>query len=143
MIVKLKSRKYKSSQVCLKHTTDEMWGIIFKMLFQSFVFEWLHHICSAVNALHNTCDRFATLIEVYIQSLPRVYIGISNVFTKEKKSRITVSVFRLVRQLGSLSGPVFELKRILSSKRCNSAWIKLIPEAFSWYVITNFFWRKK
>ena len=81
-----------------RNLPDEIWEIIFKMIFQSCVFEWPHHICSVFNALHKTCDRFATLIEVYFQSLPQIYIGISDVLPKEKKSRITVSVLRLVRQ---------------------------------------------
>ena len=114
-----------------RNLPHEIWEIIFKMVFQSCVFEWPHHICSVFNALHNTCDRFTTLIEVYFQSLPRIYIGISDVLSKEKKSRITVSVLELVRQLRSFSGPVLGLKRILSSKRWNSAWIELMPERFS------------
>ena len=80
-----------------RNLLDEIREIIFKMVFQSCVFEWSHHICSVFNALHNTGDPFATLIEVYFQSLPRIYIGISNVLPKEKKIRITVSVLRLVR----------------------------------------------
>ena len=71
------------------------------------------------------------MIEVYFQSFPRIYIGVSDVLSKEKKKRITVSDLKLVKQLGSFSGPVLELKRILSSKRWNSAWIELMPEAFS------------
>ena len=37
------------------------------------------------------CDRFVTLIEVCFQSLPRIYIGISDVPPEEKKSGITFS----------------------------------------------------
>ena len=80
------------------------------MFIQSCAFEWPHHTCSVFNALYNTC-------EVYFQSPTRIYIGISDALAKEKKSRITASVLRLVRQLGSFNGPALELKRILSSKR--------------------------
>ena len=72
-----------------------------------------NHICTVFNALYNICDRFVTLIEVYFQSFPRIYIGISNVLPKKKKSRINVSVLRLLRQLGSFSGPVLELKHFV------------------------------
>ena len=105
--------------------------------FSSLVSSNLHFICNHIytvfNALYDTCDRFATLVEVYFQSFPQIYIDISDVLPKEKKSRINVSVLRLVRQLGSFSGPVLELKHILSSKRCNSGRIELMPEPFSWY----------
>lgn len=85
-----------------RNLPDELWQIIFKMTFQSFVYEWPHHICSELNTLYNTRDRFATLIEVYFQSLPQIYIGISNVLLKEKKSKIAFSVLKLVTKLGSL-----------------------------------------
>ena len=105
--------------------------------FSSLVSSNLHFICNHIytvfNALYDTCDRFATLVEVYFQSFPQIYIDISDVLPKEKKSRINVSVLRLVRQLGSFSGPVLELKHILSSKRCNSGRIELMPGPFSWY----------
>ena len=86
---------------------------------------------------------FAILIEVSFQSLPRIHNDISYVLPKEENGRTTVSALRLARQLGLFSGPVLELKRILSRKRWNSTWIELMPEAFSWYVIANIFWRKK
>ena len=113
------------------------------MVFQSCVFEWPHHICSVFNALYNTCDCFATLIEVCFQSFPRIYTGISDVFPKEKKNRITVSIFRLVRPLGSFSGLVLELKRILSSRRWNSAWIELMPQTFSLVHVYQHFLEEK
>ena len=125
-----------------RNLPDGIWEIIFKTVFQSCVYEWLHQIAVYL-ILCITRDRFATLIEVYFQSLPRIYIFIFDVLPKEEKSRITVSVLKLVRQLRSFSGLVLELKCILSRKRWNSALIELIPEAFTWHVITNIFWRKK
>ena len=119
-----------------RNLPDEIWEIILKMFIQSCAFEWPHHTCSVFNALYNKC-------EVYFQSPTRIYIGISDALAKEKKSRITASVLRLVRQLGSFNGPALELKRILSSKGWNSTWIEVMPEALSWYVITNIFWTKK
>ena len=126
-----------------RNLPDEIWEIILETVFQSCVYEWPHRICSVFNHLYNKCDRSVTLIKVYFQSLPQTYIGISDVLPKETKSRITDSVLRLVRQLGSFSGPVLELKRFLSSKQRNSAWIEIMLEAFSWHVTTNIFWRRK
>ena len=71
----------------LKDHTVEIWEIMFKMIFQSCVYEWSNHICSVFNVLYSTCDLCnIDLIEVYFQGLPRIYNDISDVLPRKRKA---------------------------------------------------------
>ena len=56
---------------------------------------------------------------------------------------VTVNVQRLIREFSSASGVIIELKRIIQHPKWNSAWLVLLSEAFSWFVIKDIFWKTK
>ena len=47
------------------------------------------------------------------------------------------------KMLGSYSGVILELKRIINSSKWNHAWVVLLPDVHSWFIVTNKFWRKR
>ena len=76
--------------------------------------------------------------------LPRVYINHRDALPKAKQDGcITVNMQRIIRNFGSASGVVIELKRIVQSSAWNTAWLVLVLEAYDWYVVRSIFWKNK
>ena len=76
--------------------------------------------------------------------LPRIYINACDYLPKpQKNGELVVNIKRLIRNFGSASGIVMEIKRIVQSRFWNTARLVLLSENYEWYVIKNFFWKKK
>ena len=75
--------------------------------------------------------------------LPRIYISACNYLPKPRKNgELVVNIQRLIRNLGSASGIVMELKRIVQPRFWNRVWLVLFSENYGWYIIKNIFWKK-
>ena len=74
--------------------------------------------------------------------LPQVYLPYTNVLPKSWLG-IRVNMQQMIRNAGSFSGLVLELKRIINNYRRNKAWLDLIVLLHVWYIITNTFWKIK
>ena len=75
-------------------------------------------------------------------TLCRVYISDEQVLN-QKSGKRAVSVQRLIKHFGSYSGVILELKIIINSSKWNHAWVVLLPDVHSWFIVTNIFWRKR
>lgn len=102
------------------------------------------HVCWTYNNLLKAYDLFKGYDRKAQQQLPRIYIPNPDVLPRQKLLKtVTVNIQRLVRAFSSASEVVYELKRIIQSSRWVTAWIVLLPEAFSWFIIVDIFWKTK
>ena len=54
----------------------------------------------------------------------------------------TVSVRSIIKLKGKCSGAVMRLKEIINSPKCHVAWLKLRPQSYGWFAITDIHWKK-
>jgi len=73
--------------------------------------------------------------------LPKVYISFPEMLPKPFHGKHIVSVNKLIRDFGSFSGVMLELKQIINHPKWNLAWLILICHGFGWYIIENIFWK--
>lgn len=91
-------------------------------------------VCILFQRLRNVCSLFRDCINRFTDLLPRIYYP--------DGSPGVISVRRLIRQCGSSSGLIIELKRIINTSRWHNAWLKLYFLGLGWFRIQNIFWRK-
>ena len=96
-------------------------------------FSWSNHICR-VYQQYNVNARFRQCVKKLRPLLPRVHYP--------SGQPGIISVCKLIRQYGSGSGLLLEIKRIISHPRWNSAWLRLVMEGLGKFIIFNIFWRK-
>ena len=54
----------------------------------------------------------------------------------------TISVRSIIKLKGKLSGAVIRLKEIKNSPKWHVAWLKLRPQSYGWFAITDMHWKK-
>ncbi|KAL9971248.1 hypothetical protein ACROYT_G023755 [Oculina patagonica] len=113
----------------------EVIDMIIKMALISSGFSWPNHVCSIYNKFRNVNRLFRDCVKKWRHRLPRIYFPLGEIGY--------VSVAKLIRQYGSHSGLLLEIKRIISHPRWNSAWLKLLADGNGWFIIVNIIWRKK
>ena len=107
-------------------------------------FEFPNDVCWIYNNAINALLVFKPIQQMGLAHVPRIYINAYDYFPKPRKSgKLVVNIQRLIRNFGSASGIVMELKRIVQSRFWNTAWFVLLSENYGWYIIKNISWKKK
>ena len=96
---------------------------------------WPNHISYVYNQIYNVNSQFRECVKKLRHSLPRVHFPLGNAGY--------ISVAKLIRQFGSGSGLLLEVKKIISHPRWNTAWLKLYATGYGWFTISNIIWRRK
>lgn len=120
---------------------DEIWMRIIRFALQASDFTKENHVCTTFDSLCSLNDRFSRIMGSFKDQLPRVYCPKKNLLPKENNDVVTVSVMSLIRKFGSHSGLVEELKRVIPGTKWNMAWLELIAEKYSWFIIIRCFWK--
>ena len=105
-------------------------------------FLWLDHKCRLLCRIRSVNRQFYKTMKSLKLTLPRVYISDEQVLN-QKSGKRAASVQRLIKRFGLYSGVILELKRIINSSKRNHALVVLLPDAHSWFIVTNIFWRKR
>ena len=80
---------------------------------------------------------------VVTKLLLQVYIS-QDILPKPKKNVVVqVNMQRIMRNDGSFSGLVIDLKKMLNIERWNEAWIELCLLSYGWHVLKNVWWKTK
>ena len=69
--------------------------------------------------------------------LPQVYVSQDILLKAKKNGEVQVNMQRIIRNAGSFSGLVVDLKKILNIEKWTKAWIELCLLSYGWYVIKN------
>ena len=105
---------------------NDVLEIIIKLLLFSFFF--MRNNLKAVNRFFRaTVDR-ETFPIIYIPELPA--------------EPTTISVRSIIKLEGKRSGAVIRLKEIINSPKWHVAWLKLRPQSYGWFAITDIHWKK-
>ena len=106
--------------------------------------DWPVHTAVTYHNLRNLWKFWCLIVdsEKAKQLLPHVYMPYTNVLSKSRLG-ISINMQQIIRNAGSFSGLVLELKRIINNHRWNKAWLDLIVLSHVWYIITNIFWKTK
>ena len=120
---------------------NEIWLKIIRAVLQQCDFK-ANHLCFTFATLNLVNKRFNELTQKRKDNLPRVYYN-PEFLPKPKSGKHIVSTQSLIRKFGSFSGFVLEIKRILHFSRLSSAWLVLIPDSHSWFIILNTFWKNR
>ena len=119
----------------------EILEIIFMYaLSPDFVME--NHVCWTFKNALSVIPRFKVFEDKARKKLPMVYI--SNVFglpKGQKSGQIVVNMRRVIANYGSNSGLVIELIRLICHPRWNSVCLVLIPDAYSWFILKDLYWK--
>ena len=105
----------------------ELIDYIIKLTVCSSDFSWPNHICYVYNQIYNVNSQFRECVKKLRHRLPRVHLPLGNAGY--------ISVAKLIRQVGSGSGLLLEVKKIISHPRCNTAWLKLYATGYRWFTI--------
>ena len=108
----------------------ELIDMIIKMAVYSSGLSWPHHICRAYNQIYNVNRLFRDCIKKLRHRLPRIHFPLGELGY--------ASVAKLIRQYGSGSGLLLEIKRIISHPR----WNRIYADANGWFIILNIIWQK-
>ena len=60
-----------------------------------------------------------------------------------KGVKITVTVQRLIKKVGSSFLLILSLREILNHKNWYATWLELSPLVYGWFLIENIFWKAK
>ena len=113
---------------------NEVLEMIITIAISSSGFSWPNHICRVYQRLNNVNARFRQCVKKLRPLLPRVHYP--------SGQPGIISVCKLIRQYGSGSGLLLEIKIIISHPRWNSVWLRLVMEGLGKFIIFNIFWRK-
>ena len=105
-------------------------------------FLWPDYKCRLFCRIRIVNRQFYQIMESLKLTLSHVYISDERV-VNQKSGKRAVSVQRLIKRFGSYRGVILDLKRIINSSKWNHAWVVLLPDVHSWFIVTNIFWRKK
>ena len=120
----------------------EIWEQILSHVISQSDFLWPDHKCRLFCRIRSVNCQFYQIMESLKLTLTRVYLSDERVLN-QKSGKRAVSVQRLIKRFGSYSGVILELKRINDSSKWNRAWVVLLPDVHSWFIVTNIFWRKR
>ena len=112
----------------------ELIDMIIKMEVYSSGLSGPNHICRVDTQIYNVNRLFRACIKKLLNRLPRIYFPSGELGY--------VSIAKLIRQYGSGSGLLLEIKQIISHPRWNRAWLKLYADANGWFIILKIIWRK-
>ena len=87
-------------------------------------------------------DSFKSLLMQKREHMSQVYFSRPDLLPKPVKKKITVNMQRLVKNFGSFSSIVMNLKDIINHPKYCTAWLVLAVSKYSWYIIENIFWKK-
>ena len=122
----------------------EIIDIIFLYCLTTSSFESPNYVCWTYNNAANDLPVFKPFQQMDLAHLPRIYINTCDYLPKPRKNgELVMNIQRLIRNFGSASGIVMELKRIVQSRFLNTGWLVLLSENYGWYIIKNIFWKKK
>ena len=117
---------------------------IFLYCLTTSIFEFPIHVCWTYNNAMNALPVFKPFQQMGLAHLPQIYINAFDHLPKPRKnSELVVNIQRLIRNFGSASGIVMELKRTEQSQFWNATWLVLLSENYGWYIIKSIFWKKK
>ena len=116
---------------------NEIWLKIIRAILQQCNFK-ANHICFTFVTLNLVNKRFTELTQKCKDNLPRIYCN-PELLPNPKSGKHIVSIQSLIQKFGFFSGTVLEIKRIINFSCWNSAWLVLIPDSHSWYIILNIF----
>ena len=120
----------------------EIWKQTLSHVISQSDFLWPDHKCRLLCRIRSVNRQFYKIMKSLKLTLPRVYISDEQVLN-QKSGKRAASVQRLIKRFGLYSGVILELKRIINSSKRNHAWVVLLPDAHSWFIVTNIFWRKR
>ena len=102
-----------------------------------------NHVCFVFKNLKFVNHRFFSLASKSIEDLPKIYVNNLELLPKPKRGKYFESIMSLIRNFGSFSGIVLDIKRMLNFSGWNSAWLVLLPCPSSSFIILDFFWKKE
>ena len=102
-----------------------------------------NHVCFVLKNLKLVSHRFFSLASKSLEHLPRIYINNPKLLPKPKRGKYVVSIMSLISKFGSFSGIVLNIKRMLNFSGWNSSWLVLLPCPHSWFIILDFFWKRR
>ena len=104
---------------------------------------WFSQIFYTLNSLRNVCNFWRALLDGFAVTklLPQVYVSQDIPPKPKRNGEAQVNMQRIIRNAGSFSGVVINLKKILNIERRNKAWIELCLLSYGWYIIKNV-WRR-
>ena len=98
-------------------------------------FSWQSHVCRTYNALLNVSVRFCRTASRLAWTLPSIHLG----YRGEVGN---VSVKTLLREFGSASDAILEVRRILASHDWKRAPLKLRFRGLGWFTLEQILWNK-
>ena len=105
---------------------------------------WPSHVVYTFNALRSVCKFWRIVLDAKaMKYLPQVYFSHPDILPKSKGPVVQVNMQRIIRNAGSFSGLVIDMKKILNSEKWNRAWLDLILLSHGWYIIINVWWKTK
>ena len=124
--------------------TVEIWFKIIRNVLHQCDFDSLeNHVCFVLTNLKLVIHHFFSLASKNLEDLPRIYVNNPELLPKPKRGKYVVSIMGLIKKFGSFSGIVFDIKHMLNFSGWNSTWLVLLPCTYSWFIILNFFWKKR
>ena len=121
----------------------EIIDIIFLYCLTTSSFESPNYVCWTYNNATNDLPVFKPFQQMELAHLSRIYITCDYLPKPRKNGELVMNIQRLIRNFGSASGIVTELKRIVQSRFLNTGWLVLLSENYGCYIIKNVFWKKK
>ena len=95
--------------------------------------------------LSRTCSRFKQILQPKKGTLlPRIYMQFpDDIFESLPRWYDTrkVSVRKVMKIFGPLSGVAISLAKIVDNKKWKSAWLVINPEVHNWYTIERYYWK--
>ena len=79
-------------------------------------------------------------VRAVAQNLTRM---LPNVYIPHGVQYHVISVRRIIKEHGTSSGLVIELRWILSNPKWANAWLDIERREYGWYMIKTFFWKKR
>jgi len=130
----IRSGNNSQHMVSMEIVPTELTDMIIKMAVLSSGLSDPNHICRVYTQIYNANRLFRDCVKKLVNRLPRIYFPSAELGY--------VSIAKLIRQYGSVSGLLLGIKRIISHPRWNRVWLKLYADANGWFIILNIIWRK-
>ena len=120
----------------------EIWEQILSHVISQSDFFWPDYTRRLFCRIRSVNRQFYQIMESLKLTLPRVYISDERVLN-QKSGKRAVRVQRLIKRFGLYRGVILDLKRTINSSKWNHAWVVLLPDVHSWFIVINMSWRKR
>ena len=123
-------------------TLSVTWDLLPNEIVQEILLQSIRSSCQTYHNILNTCLRFRNLVkEPGKKELPQVHINEYKVVRNSSSNyeMIKISVRKLLKTYGRQSGIALRISEIIYHKNWKSAWLILIPDTNSRYIVYRFY----